>query len=173
MRVRRRCPPVKADKLRALSGLQTLLERARRIRIQQRHDKHKLYALHAAQVQCISKDKARNPYELGVKVRLALTHKHALMVGARSWPGNPYDAHLLSAQWEQTTHLVQDLGQMPQQAIVERGYRGVDADNPGVEIIQRGKYKSLRKLHRHLLKLRQAIEALIAYVARSLRAISA
>ena len=41
-------PPVKADKLRALSGLQTLLERARRIRIQQRHDKHKLYALHAA-----------------------------------------------------------------------------------------------------------------------------
>jgi IS5 family transposase len=90
MRVRRRCPPVKADKLRALSGLQTLLERARRIRIQQRHDKHKLYALHAAQVQCISKGKARNPYELGVKVRLALTHKHALMVGARSWPGGDF-----------------------------------------------------------------------------------
>ena len=72
MRVRRRCPPVKADKLRALSGLQTLLERARRIRIQQRHDKHKLYALHAAQVQCISKGKARNPYALGCNIRWLL-----------------------------------------------------------------------------------------------------
>ena len=132
------------------------------------------------------KGQGSQPLCVGREGPLALTHKYALMVGARSWPGNPYDAHLLSAQWEQTTHLVQDLGQMPQQAIVERGYRGVDADNPGVEIIQRGKYKSLRKLHRHLLKRRQAIEArlglevifcacpaLIVYVARSLRAISA
>jgi transposase, IS5 family len=44
----------------------------------------KLRALSELQVQCISKGKARNPYALGVKVCLALTHKHALMVGARS-----------------------------------------------------------------------------------------
>ena len=58
---------------------------------------------------------------------------------------------------------------MPQQAIVERGYRGVDADNPGLEIIQRGKYKSLRKLHMHLLKLRQVIEARLGLEAIFLR----
>ena len=48
---------------------------------------------------------AKSKRRLSVKVRLALTHKYALMVGARSLPGNPYDAHLLSAQWEQTIYL--------------------------------------------------------------------
>ena len=43
------------------------LERAERIRTQQRHDKNKLYALHAPEVECIGKGKARKPYEFGVK----------------------------------------------------------------------------------------------------------
>jgi transposase, IS5 family len=37
----------------ALAALGTLLGRAERIRTQQRHDKHKLYALHAPEVECI------------------------------------------------------------------------------------------------------------------------
>ena len=47
------------------------LQRAERIRTQQRNSKNKLYALHAPEVECISKGKARNPYEFGVKVSLA------------------------------------------------------------------------------------------------------
>jgi transposase, IS5 family len=39
----------------ALSTLLLWLERAERIRTQQRHDKHKLYALHAPEVECIGK----------------------------------------------------------------------------------------------------------------------
>jgi len=62
---------------------------------------------------------------------------------------------------EQTTNLLQDLGRKPKQAIVDLGYRGVDADNPGVEIIHRGKYKTLTKLQRRWLKRRQAIEPAI------------
>ena len=54
----------------ALSTLKTLLERAERIRTQQRFDKNKLYALHAPEVECIGKGKARKPYEFGVKVSL-------------------------------------------------------------------------------------------------------
>ena len=139
------------------------LERAERIRTQQRHTKNKLYALHAPEVECISKGKARNPYEFGVKVSLAVTHKQGLMVGARSFPGNPYDGHVLSAQLEQTTNLLQDLGRSPKQVIVDLGYRGVDADNPGVHIIHRGKYKSLSDHEKRLLKRRQAIEPLIGH----------
>jgi IS5 family transposase len=148
---------------KAISDLQVWLERAERIRTQQRHDKNKLYALHAPEVECISKGKARKPYEFGVKVSLAVTHKQGLMVGARSFPGNPFDGHILSAQLEQTTNLMQDLGRHPTQAIVDLGYRGVDADNPGVQIIHRGKFKSLTTQQRRWLKRRQAIEPAIGH----------
>ena len=121
------------------------------------------YALQALEVECISKGKARNPYEVGVKVSLVVTHKQGLMVGARSFPGNPYDGHVLSAQLEQTTNLLQDLGRSPKQVIVDLGYRGVDADNPSVQIIHRGKYKSLTDHEKRLLKRRQAIEPLIGH----------
>jgi len=58
----------------SVAGLKTWLDRAERIRSQQRHDKNKLYSLHAPEVECISKGKARKPYEFGVKVSLAVTH---------------------------------------------------------------------------------------------------
>ena len=51
------------------------LDRAERIAAQQPQDKNKLYALHAPEVVCIGKGKAKKPYEFGVKVSLAITHK--------------------------------------------------------------------------------------------------
>jgi hypothetical protein len=118
---------------------------------------------HAGNGVFLPDGKARNPYEFGVKVSLAVTHKQGLMVGARSFPGNPYDGHVLSAQLEQTSNLLQDLGRSPKQVIVDLGYRGVDADNPGVQIIHRGKYKLLSDHEKRLLKRRQAIEPLIGH----------
>ena len=156
-------PTHEAASAKAISELSLWLERAERIRTQERNTKNKLYALHAPEVECISKGKARNPYEFGVKVSLAVTHQQGLMVGARSFPGNPYDGHVLSAQLEQTSNLLQDLARAPKQVIVDLGYRGVDADNPGVQIIHRGKYKSLSEKDKRLLKRRQAIEPLIGH----------
>lgn len=156
-------PAHEASSPKAPGDLATLMARAERIRTQQRHTKNKLYALHAPEAECISKGKARNPYEFGVKVSLVVTHKQGLMVGARSFPGNPYDGHVLSAQLEQTANLLQDTGRAPKQVIVDLGYRGVDADNPGVQIIHRGKYKSLSEHEKRLLKRRQAIEPLIGH----------
>jgi transposase, IS5 family len=147
----------------ARCALNTLLERAERIRTQQRSDKNKLHALHAPEVECIGEGKARKPYEFGVKVSLVVTHLRGLMVGARSFTGNPYDGHTLAAQLEQTTNLMQDVGRSPKQVVVDLGYRGVDADNPGVQIIHRGKYKLLTNLQRKWLKRRQAIEPLIGH----------
>ncbi len=102
----------------AIAPLNTLLERAERIRKQQPKDKNKLYALHAPEVECIGKGKARNPYEFGVKASIVVTHKSGLMVGARTFPGNPYDGHILSAQLEQTNILLEDVGRSPKEVVV-------------------------------------------------------
>jgi len=147
----------------ARTQLDTWVQRAERIHRQRPKDKNKLYALHAPEAECISKGKARQPYEFGVKVSLAVTHGRGLMVGARSFPGNPYDGHTLAAQIEQTNTLLQDLGVKPTTAIVDLGYRGVDKDLAPVEVIHRGKFKSLSPKQRNWLRRRQAIEPLIGH----------
>ena len=72
-------------------------ERAERIRTQQHNDKNMLYALHAPEVECIGKGKARMPCEFGVKSAVVVSHEHGLLLGARTFPGNTYDGHILSA----------------------------------------------------------------------------
>lgn len=124
----------------------------------------KLYSWHAPEVECINKGKSRNPYEFGVKVGLATTLKGNLIVGARSFAGNPYDGHTLYEQIEQSTILMQDLGVKPETVYVDLGYRGVDKDNPDIAIKHRGKDKRLTGEERRLLKRRQAIEPIIGHL---------
>lgn len=50
-----------------------MLSRIEKLLIQVRKDKNKIYALHSLEVECISKGKARQPYEFGVKSFLAAT----------------------------------------------------------------------------------------------------
>src|SRR5258708_19075114 len=108
-------------------------------------DKNKLYALHAPEVECMAKGKARNPYEFGVKVSITTTHKEGLVVGMRSMPGNPYDGHTLAEALEQAAILGDTA---PEVAIVDRGYKGVAID--GVKIyhsgLRRGITRGLRAL---------------------------
>ncbi|CAH0353219.1 IS5 family transposase [Aquabacterium sp. CECT 9606] len=153
----------------ARKQLQLMLDKAQRIHAQtaakgNSSGRGKLYALHAPEAECISKGKARKPYEFGVKVSLAITHAKGLIVGARSFPGNPYDGHTLAAQLEQTSTLLQDLDVLPRTAIVDLGYRGVDAEIAPVELIHRGKSKRLTGQQRRWLKRRQAIEPVIGHV---------
>jgi IS5 family transposase len=136
---------------------------AERIRTQRPKDKNKLYALHAPEAECISKGESRNPYEFGVKASVAVTHKHGLIVGARAFPGNPYDGHTLAEQLEQTTNLLQDLKVKPTTAIVDLGYRGVDHLVPA-QIIHRGRYKTMSAQQRRWLKRRQAVEPVIGHL---------
>ena len=157
--------PGKEPTALALTELNTWLERAERIRTQQRHDKNKLYALHAPEVECIGKGKARKPYEFGVKVSMAITHRRGLIVGARSFPGNPYDGHTLAEQLEQASTLLQDIGVKPQTAVVDLGFRGweVERDIAPVQLIHRGKLASLDRQQRKWLRRRQAIEPTIGH----------
>ncbi|WP_108796709.1 IS5 family transposase [Xanthomonas fragariae] len=145
------------------------LERAQRLYTQRPKDKQKLYALHAPEVECIGKGKARQAYEFGVKVGIAVTACKGLVVGARSFPGNPYDGDTLAEQLEQTRGLLQDVSVEPTVAIVDLGDRGREVD--GVQVLHRGKAKTLTRRHKTLtrrqwrwIKRRQAVEPVIGHL---------
>ncbi len=126
---------------------------------QQRNSKNKLYALHAPEVECIAKGKARTPHEFGVKTSEAVTAKEGVVVGMRLMPGSPYDGHLLHSQLEQVEIL---MGVKPSMALADRGYRGVVPPDGTRLLIShtRGLPPSLKKL----LKRCQAIESTIGHM---------
>jgi len=130
-----------------------LLFRVNRILTQQRKDKSKLYALHAPEVECISKSKARTPYEFGIKVTVATTLNEGLVVGMRSMPGNPWDGHTLAEAVEQASIL---WDRMPKTVIVDRGYQGVVVD--GVQILRSGQCRGVTRGLKAMIKRRSAIE---------------
>ena len=125
-----------------------LLNRTNRILTQKAKDKNKLYALHAPEVECISKGKARTPYEFGVKVSIATTLKESIIVGMRSMPGNPYDGHTLAETIEQVSILA---NRQPKTVIVDKGYRGV-------QILRSGQKRGITRTLHKMIKRRSAID---------------
>lgn len=126
--------------------------------------KDKLYAWHAEEVSCISKGKARQRYEFGVKVGIATTLHGNLVVGARAFHGNPFDGHTLASQMEQAAILMQDNRVQPKAVYTDLGYRGVDAQVPHVSVCHRGKKKRLTAWQLRSLPRRQAIEPIIGHL---------
>jgi IS5 family transposase len=145
----------------AKAKIQDLLQRTGRILSQRTKDKNKLYALHAPEVECISKGKARTPYEFGVKVSIATTLKEGLVVGMRSMPGNPYDGHTLAETLEQVGILT-GTDKPPATAIVDKGYRGVEVE--GVRILRSGQQRGVTKTLKAMIKRRSAIEPAIGHM---------
>ncbi len=113
----------------------TVLERAERVLGQKPGDKKKLYALHAPEVECIGKGKARTRYEFGCKTSIATTNERCkggqFVLGAMSLPGNPYDGHSLAGQIDQVTRLT---GISVARVYVDRGYRGHKIERDGLDI---------------------------------------
>lgn len=136
-----------------------LLFRVNRSLTQQRKDKNKLYALHAPEVECISKGKARTPYECGVTVTVATTRKEGFVVGMRSMPGNPWDGHTLEETLEPASIL---MDRMPKTVIVDRGYRGLTVD--GVQILRSGQRRGVTRGLKAMIKRRSAIEPTIGHM---------
>jgi IS5 family transposase len=136
-----------------------LIGRTKRILSQKPKDKNKLYALHAPEVECLAKGKARKPYEFGVKVSITTTHKEGLVVGMRSMPGNPYDGHTLAEALEQAAILCDAT---PEVAIVDRGYKGVAVD--GVKIYHPGLRRGITRGLRAMIRRRSAIEPAIGHM---------
>ncbi|MBV8123325.1 MAG: IS5 family transposase [Paucibacter sp.] len=139
--------------------LKQRLEIARRLHAQKRDSKNKLYALHAPEVECLAKGKARTPYEFGVKVSVAVTAKEGLVVGMRSMPGNPYDGHTVDSQLEQVSILT---GHTPKIVLADRGYRGVETPT-GTRLLISHTRRLPARLKR-LLKRRQVVEPMIGHM---------
>ncbi len=121
--------------------------------------KGKIYSLHEPEVDCISKGKARVRYEFGTKVSLATTIDGGFVVGARSFPGNPYDGHTLGPALEQVAILTDHL---PDLAVVDRGYRGHGVSS--TKVLISGMRRGLTPLLAKLLKRRSAIEPEIGHM---------
>src|ERR1700722_9261838 len=108
--VRRKMQRIPALSERTAKRLETVLDRAWHIAQQQRGDKGYLYSWHATEVECISKGKARAPYEFGCKVSIA-TNLHPAKGGhfilqARALHCNPYDGHTLKQALDDVRELV-------------------------------------------------------------------
>jgi len=138
-----------------------LLERIGRILSQQRHDKNKVYSVHAPEVECIAKGKAHKRYEFGVKAGLVTTSRGNWIVGAKAYPGNPYDGHTLGDAFVQAEAIS---GTAPKMACCDLAYRGHGYDGPcDVQIVNRYRRQVDKTLRRHW-KRRSAIEPVIGHV---------
>jgi IS5 family transposase len=141
------------------------LDRIARLLRQRREDRGrgKIYALHAPEVECIGKGKARTRFEFGVKVSLATTNRTTpggqFVIGARALPGNPFDGHTLAAQIAQTERVT---GVPVERAYVDRGYRGHDADK--ARVFLSGQKRGVTPTIRREIRRRAGIEPVIGHM---------
>ena len=143
------------------SRLTRLLQIARRIHTQQRHDKGKVYSVHAPEVECIAKGKAHKPYEFGVKVGVVATSRESFVIGMQALPGNPYDGHTLKASLAQTQRLT---GVILREAYVDRGYRGHGIALDRFEVWIAGAKRGVTVAIKKKLKRRNAVEPVIGHM---------
>jgi transposase, IS5 family len=145
--------------------LDQLLDISTKIYRQQRHDKNKVYSVHAPEVECISKGKAHKRYEFGCKVSVAATSKGGWFVGAMAAHGNPYDGHTLSEALEQ----VERIAKAPDHVFVDMGYRGHGyRGDVQVHVDKRRRGRTAKSMWRWM-KRRAAIEPGIGHLKREHR----
>ena len=139
-----------------------VLDRVKRLLAQKRDDKNKLYALHALEVECIAKGKARTRYEFGVKVSIAVTNARAaggqFVLGIQTMPGLPYDGHTLKDQIAQVERLT---GEKVARVYVDKGYRGHGLAAPEIHVTQSPGQRS--PTVKRELRRRAAVEPVIGH----------
>ena len=121
------------DMRRKIADNQALQERfadplalAVRVRFQDHRQRGpKVYALHAPEVECIGKGKARAPYEFGCKVSVATPATKPrggqFVLHAKALHGNPFDGHTLGPVIAELEALT---GVETRRIHVDKGYRG-------------------------------------------------
>ncbi len=149
---------------RQVKRLEIALAKAWRIAQQRRGDPGYLYSWHATEVECISKGKARAPYEFGCKVSLA-TNLHPAKGGhfilhAQALHGNPYDGHTLAAALEDIRKIV---GRAPQRVAVDQGYKGHRTTLPHTAVYITGQRRGVTEKIKRWLKRRAVVEPVIGH----------
>jgi IS5 family transposase len=145
--------------------LARVTERVGRLHRQKPADKDKLYALHAPEVECIGKGKARVRYEFGVKCTLAVTNARTkggqFVLGAKTIPGNPWDGHTLATQIDQVEKLT---GRRVRRAYVDRGYRGHTVVRDGLTVVVSHTRGIASPTIRREMRRRNGIEPVIGHL---------
>jgi IS5 family transposase len=142
-----------------------LLDLALRVRHQeQRQRGPKVYSLHAPEVECIGKGKARKPYEFGCKVSIATPatapEGGQFVLHAKALHGNPYDGHTLGpviADLEKLT------GVTAHRIHADKGYRGHNYPDR-FKVWISGQVRRVTKSIRHEMRRRAAVEPVIGHV---------
>jgi transposase, IS5 family len=154
----------KAHKLQgqiADEPLRELLALAQRLLEQTRTSQHKLYSVHAPEVECICKGKAHKRYEFGCKTSVATTSKSNWIVGVEALHGNPYDGHTLREAIQQVERLA---GQTPNDVMVDQGYRGHGYGGSAIVHVVRMIPKRATRALKRMLRRRAAIEPTIGHL---------
>jgi transposase, IS5 family len=142
-----------------------LLDLAQRVCSQDQHQRGpKVYALHAPEVECIGKGKARAPYEFGCKVSIAtpVTSPKGgqFVLHAKALHGNPFDGHTLGpvvADMEKLT------GVEARRIHVDKGYRGHTYPHQ-FRVWISGQVRRVTASIRREMKRRAAVEPVIGHV---------
>ena len=140
--------------------LQTTLILAEQLLQQKRDDKNKLYSLHAPEVECIAKGKAKKKYEFGCKVAITTTCKDPWITSIFAVHGNPYDGHTLHQSLMQSERLT---NVKVKDAFVDKGYRGKNNHPADVNVLVSGT-KQIPRLLKKLLRARSGIEPSIGHL---------
>jgi transposase, IS5 family len=144
-----------------------ILARARRVRDQRQHQRGpKVYSLHAPEVECIGKGKAHRPYEFGVKVSVATTHRHSkggqFVTHAKALPGNPYDGHTLATVIPDMEALV---GNTIKRVFADKGYRGHNAPPEyKFRVFIAGQKRRMTPKIKREMRRRSAVEPVIGHL---------
>jgi len=141
--------------------LRDLVALAERLLEQTRTSKHKIYSVHAPEVECLAKGKAHKRYEFGCKTSVATTSRSNWIVGAQALHGNPYDGHTLCGALSQVERLT---GQTLQDVMVDQGYRGHGYEGSALVHVVRSIPKRATRAVRRMLKRRAAIEPTIGHL---------
>src|SRR5712671_1107268 len=142
-----------------------LLDLALRVRLQeQRQRGPKVYSLHAPEVECIGRGKARAPYEFGCKVSITTPvtapKGGQFVLHAKALHGNPYDGHTLGpviADLEKLT------GVTVRRIHGDKGYRGHNYPNR-FKVWISGQVRRVTKAIRREMRRRAAIEPVIGHL---------
>lgn len=135
------------------------------VRTQDQHQRGpKVYALHAPEVECIGKGRARAPYEFGCKVSIAtpVTSPKGgqFVLHAKALHGNLFDGHTLGpvvADMEKLT------GVDARRIHVDKGYRGHNHPHR-LRVWISGQVRRVTASIRREMKRRAAVEPVIGHV---------
>jgi transposase, IS5 family len=147
------------------SRFSTLLDLASKVRLQDHRQRGpKVYALHAPEVECIGKGKARAPYEFGCKVSVATPatapRGGQFVLHAKALHGNPFDGHTLGPVVADLERLT---GVETRRIHVDKGYRGHNHPHK-FRVWISGQVRRVTAPIRREMKRRAAVEPLIGHL---------